>query len=328
MTDSIRWGILGTGHIANEFATGLQAIPDAVIQAVGSRTQASADAFADKYAIANRHASYDALVNDPEVDAIYVATPHPMHKDNTILCLRAGKAVLCEKPFTVNLAEAKEVVVVARETGQFCMEAMWTRFLPVYDQVRQWIADDAIGEIRMLQADFGFRADADEAGRLLDPAMAGGSLLDVGIYPISLASMLFGKQPDKMVSLAHLSETGVDEQGVYLFQYDGGAMAVLSGAVLTDTPWEATIMGTKGWIRVERPFWNARTATLQVGEDAPVTVTPDTMENGYNYEAMAVMDCMRKGLREHPRMPLDESIALMETMDALRAQWGMTYPMD
>ncbi len=328
MTDSIRWGILGTGHIANEFATGLQAIPDAVIQAVGSRTQASADAFADKYTIANRHASYEALAKDPEVDAIYVATPHPMHKDNTILCLRAGKAVLCEKPFTVNVAEAKEVVAVARETGQFCMEAMWTRFLPVYDQVRQWIADDAIGEIRMLQADFGFRADAEEAGRLLDPAMAGGSLLDVGIYPISLASMLFAKQPDKMVSLAHLSDSGVDEQGAYLFQYDGGAMAMLSGAVLTDTPWEATIMGTKGWIRIERPFWNARTATLQVGEDAPVTVTPDTIENGYNYEAMAVMDCMRKGLTEHPRMPLDESVALMETMDALRAQWGMTYPMD
>lgn len=328
MTDKIRWGILGTGNIAKQFATGLQALDDVEILAVGSRAQATADAFGNDYDIPHRYANYEALANDPDVDAIYIATPHPMHKDNAILCLMAGKAVLCEKPFTVNLAEAEELVAVARAENQFLMEAMWTRFLPVIGQVRDWIAAGEIGELRMLQADFGFRADFDEASRLLDPALAGGSLLDVGIYPIALAAMIFGKQPDAITTQAHLGSTGVDEQAAYLFGYEGGALAVMSSAVLTDTPWEATIMGTKGWIKIHRPFWNAERATLQIEGQDPVDAAPERIGNGYNYEAAAVNDCIRKGLKEHPLMPLDESLALMRTMDTIRGQWGMKYPMD
>ena len=172
MTTATRWGILGTGSIAKQFARGLADTPDAVLQSVGSRAQDSADAFGEAFSIPTRHASYEALANDPEVDAIYVSTPHPFHKDNSILCLRAGKAVLCEKPFTINAAEAKAVVEVAREHGVFLMEAMWSRFFPAMRQVKKWLDEGAIGKVRLVNADFGFRAGINPEGRLFNPALA------------------------------------------------------------------------------------------------------------------------------------------------------------
>ena len=183
MTEPIRWGILGPGSIAHKFAVGLQAIPAGELVAVGSRDQQRADAFADQYGAPNRHASYEALSTDPDIDAVYVATPHPFHQDNAILCLEAGKAVLCEKPFTINAAEAE--AVVARANGVFLMEAMWSRYLPIMVQVRQWLDAGAIGEPLMVSADFGFRAGVNPAGRLFNPALGGGALLDIGIYVVS-----------------------------------------------------------------------------------------------------------------------------------------------
>jgi predicted dehydrogenase len=326
MPNPVRWGILGTGAIAQQFAEGLRAVPDAELAAVGSRSQATADAFADTWDIPRRHAFYEALAADPEIDVIYIATPHPFHADNSILCLRAGKAVLCEKPFTVNAAAAEELIAAARAEKRFLMEAMWTRFLPVVDNIRQWIGDGAIGELRMLQADFGFRADPGDTPRLLQPELAGGSLLDVGVYPISLASMLFGTQPPHIATEATLGTYGTDEQAACIFRYETGALAVLSSAVLTETPWEAVIMGTGGWIRIDRPFWNPSRAMLErPGKDAIVAEPPRT-GNGYNYEAAAVQQCLRAGQLEHPLMPLDESLAIMQTLDRIRAAWGMRYP--
>lgn len=328
MTNRIRWGILGTGSIANKFATGLAILPDAELVAVGSRAQASADAFAATFKVPHRHASYEALAADPDVDVVYVATPHPLHHPNTLMCLEAGKAVLCEKPFAINAREADDMVSVARERRLFLMEAMWTRYLPVVVRVREWLAEGRIGKPRMVTADFGFRAGFNEESRLFDRAMGGGALLDVGIYPISLASMVFGRQPSRIAGFADLGKTGVDEQAAIVFAYDQGELANLYTAIRTTTPQEAVIMGEEGSIRIHSPFWYGTTATLTVNGKDPETVELPYLGNGYTHEAMEVMRCLRAGALESPVMPLDETIALMKTLDAIRAQWGLTYPTD
>lgn len=328
MTNRIRWGILGTGSIAHKFATGLAVLPDAELVAVGSRTQASADAFADPFNVPHRHASYDALAADPDVEVVYVATPHPLHHPNTVLCLKAGKAVLCEKPFAINAREAEDMVRVARERRLFLMEAMWTRYLPIVVKVREWLAEGRIGRPRMMTGDFGFRAGFNEESRLFDRTMGGGALLDVGIYPISFASMVFGRQPSRIAGFADLGKSGVDEQAAIVFSYDQGELATLYTAIRTTTPQEVIIMGEEGSIRIHSPFWYGTTATLAVAGKDPETVELPYLGNGYTHEAMEVMRCLRAGEVESPVMPLDETIALMKTLDAIRAQWGLTYPTD
>jgi predicted dehydrogenase len=327
MVEKIRWGIIGTGRIAQFFARGLSVLPDAQLVAVGSRTKDAADKFADMFNIPRRHASYADLANDPEVDAVYVATPHTLHKDNTILCLRAGKAVICEKPFAINAGEAEEMIRVARETRHFLMEAMWTRFLPVLVRVRELVAQGAIGEVRMMEADFGFRMEFNPKSRLLDPNLGGGGLLDVGIYPISLAWMLFGK-PQQITSAAHLGQTGVDEQMAVLLSYDQGQIAICSAAVRTNTVQEAIIYGTDGHIKIHSAWWKGERLTLaQSGKDPQVIDLP-LEGNGYNYEAAEVMRCLRAGKLESETIPLDETLAIMGTLDHIRAQWGLKYPME
>ena len=328
MSDQIRWGILGTGSIANKFATGLQAVEDATLVAIGSRAQDTANAFADKYGAPNRHASYEALAADPEVDAIYVSTPHTFHKENSIQCLESGKAVLCEKPFAINAGEAETAIQCARENGQFLMEAMWTRFLPVMVQVRAWLAEGHIGEIRMVAADFGFRTNVNPAGRLFNPALGGGGLMDVGIYPISFASMVFGVQPSRITAMAEIGDTSIDEQAAMIFGYDSGALASLWTGIRTTTPQEATILGTEGRIRIESPFWDAKTATLTVDGKDPVHIAPPRNGNGYNYEAIEVGRCLRANKLESDIIPLDETLAVMKTMDTIRVQVGVKYPME
>ncbi|MBZ0289460.1 MAG: Gfo/Idh/MocA family oxidoreductase, partial [Anaerolineae bacterium] len=207
MYEKVRWGIIATGRIAGLFAQGLSVIPDAELVAVGSRTQEAADAFADQYNIPRRHASYEALAEDDAVDAIYVATPHPFHKDNTLLGLKNGKAVLTEKPFAINAAQAGEMINYAREKRVFLMEAMWSRFIPAMVRARQLVQQGAIGEPRMITVDFGFRAGWNPQSRVLNPELAGGALLDVGVYCISLASSIFGSQPAHIASMGHLGET-------------------------------------------------------------------------------------------------------------------------
>ncbi len=327
MSEKFRWGILGTGSIARQFAEGLQALPQAEIAAVGSRKQGTADAFGEQFGATRCHGSYEALAADPEVDAIYIATPHPMHKSNTILCLEAGKHVLCEKPFAVNRAETEEMVAVARREKRFLMEAMWTRFLPSVCMVREWLAEGVIGDVRMFEGSFGFRADFDESHRLLDPNLAGGALLDVGIYPIAFAYMVFGGPPNRASSMATLGDTGVDEQSAYILGFPNGGLAVLSSAVRTESPQDACIMGTDGMIHIDSPFWRPTRITLTKGDEKKTVEIPYDA-TGYNYEAQHVADCVAAGKLESDIMPLDESLAIQGTMDEIRAQWGMRYPME
>jgi predicted dehydrogenase len=322
-----RWGIIGLGSIANSFAKGLQSVPDADLVAVASRTQEKADAFGEKYGAQRRYGSYEALAQDPDIDAVYIATPHSGHEADSILCLSAGKAVLCEKPFCINAAQATRMAEAARKNGVFLMEAMWTRFLPVIAKVRELVREGAIGELRLVEADFGFRAGVNPESRLFNPALGGGGLLDVGVYTISLASMLLGT-PTGATGFAKIGETGVDEEAAFVLRYPEGQTAVLSTAIRLNTAHVATLVGTAGRIRIHSPWWKGTTATLQRDGQPDETLDLPYEGNGYNYQAIEVARCVREGLSESPVMPVSETIEIMKTMDALRAQWGIKYPME
>ncbi len=323
MADKVKWGIIGTGSIARKLAESLKVLTDAQLTAVGSRSKESADAFADQYGISNRHGSYDGLARDPDVDIVYIATPHPFHKENSMLCLEHGKAVLCEKPFTINAVEAEELIRYARGKQLFLMEAMWTRFLPLMVRCKQIIDSGAIGDIRMIQADFGFRAEIDPHGRVFNPALGGGGLLDVGIYPISLACWILGI-PSQIVSQATIGETGVDEQCAAVMKFDGGQLAIASAAVRTNTAHEAVIMGTDGLIRIPL-FWRAQQMTVMTG-DKVEEINEPYESHGYQFEAAECMRCLREGKLESDIISLNESLSIMRVLDTMRAQWGMKYP--
>ena len=327
MGDKLRWGILGAGSIARKFAEGLKSADGAELTAIGSRKRETADAFGDEFDVRHRHASYRSLADDADVDAIYVATPHTLHMENTILCIEAGKAVLCEKPFAINAGQARKAVDAARERGVFLMEAMWTRFFPIMYRLRELLAEGAIGEVRMVAADFGFRANVNPEGRLFNPHLGGGGLLDVGVYAVSLASMVLGR-PTRIASLAEIGTTGVDELAAMVFGYDGGQMSMLYTAVRTNTPHEAVIMGTDGRIALPAPWWRPQRMTLIRSGREPEEIVMEPDGNGYNYEAVEVARCLAEGKAESDVMPLDESIEIMETMDQVRAQWGLKYPME
>lgn len=327
MQEKIRWGIIATGGIAGQFATGLKSLPGAQLLAVGSRSRENADKFAQKHGIPRAYASYEELTGDPDVDVVYIATPHTFHKENSLLCLKKGKAVLCEKPFTINAREAREVVDLAREKKLFLMEAMWTRFLPAMVKLRQLLTDGAIGEPRMLFADFGFRARFDPQHRLFNPALGGGSLLDVGIYPLSLSSMIFGS-PSRISAHACFCDIGVDEQAAIILKHGQGQLSLLSCALRTPTPQEVTLMGTEGKMKIHSPWWHGDRMTLSVdGKDDELIELPYE-GNGYNCEAAEVMNYLREGRLESDIMPLDETLSIMKTMDAIREQCGLKYPME
>ena len=325
MSDAIRWGILGTGKIARQFADGLKNLPDAELVAVGSRAAESAIEFGTRFDVPHRHSSYEALVNDPEVDVIYVATPHSCHSDTTLLALAAGKAVLCEKPFAIDARQAAEGIAFAREKKIFLMEAMWTRCFPLMARVREMLRSNVIGDVRMLTADFGFRAEYQDEERLFNLSMGGGALLDVGVYPVSLASMIFGA-PTRISSLANLGKTGVDEEAAMILAHEQGQIAVLSTAIRLDTAQEAILTGTTGRIRIHAPWWRPAALTISREGAADETVEFPFEGNEYQFEAAEVMNCMRRGERESRVMPLDETLSIMKTLDAIRAQWGLKYP--
>lgn len=328
MSDTpLRWGILGPGAIANRFAQGVQFLPDHKLHAVASRERARAEAFAAKYAIPRVHEGYDALAHDPEVDAVYICTPHPFHAEQALLALRAGKPVLVEKPFTVNAGQAEEVLAEAKARGLFVMEAMWTRFFPLMARVRQLLAEGAIGEPRMVLADFGFRGGDNPESRLLSPNLAGGALLDVGVYCVSFAHMVLGK-PEAITGLATLGATGVDEQCGYVLRHAAGALSVLSAAVRTNTPHTAVILGTEGSIQIHPAWWCPSRFTLTCAGRDPEQFEMPMEGSGFNYQIAEVGRCLREGLRESPIMPHAETLDVMRTMDTLRAQWNLRYPFE
>jgi dihydrodiol dehydrogenase / D-xylose 1-dehydrogenase (NADP) len=321
----IKWGIMGPGGISSKFAGDLAYAEGAEISAVGSRSLERAEQFAKKFHVRRAYGSYEELLQDPEVEIVYVGTLHPSHKNHVLACLQAGKAVLCEKPFTINAMEAEEILRVAREKKLFVMEAMWTRFLPPIVKVREWMNEGLIGEVRLLKADFGFDIGWQPDGRLLNKELGGGALLDAGIYPVSFASMVFGEQPAKIMSSAHIGETGVDEQFSVLFEYEGGRTASLNSAVRLNMTNDAYIFGTKGYIHVPS-FLFGPSASLLVSGEEPVFFTDDRRSKGYVYEAEAAMACLRNGVTGSSVMPLEETVQIMKTMDSIRKPWNLRYP--
>lgn len=326
---TIRWGILSTGHIAERFAEALNELPDATLSAVGSRSQESAHAFAEKYGVARAHGSYEALAADPEIDVIYIGTPHAFHLENATRCMRAGKAVLCEKALTINASEAEEMVRIAREEKVFLMEAMIPRHVPLMKRVMAWVADGQVGDVRLVKASRCARGTFTAEGRHMNPALGGGSLLDVGVYVTSFAYQVFGRSPVETVGVAHLGDFGSDEQGVALLKYDDGAIANLSYALQTEAVADAYIYGTEGYIKIDETFAVPHRASLVKNKEVvEVLEEPIRNDNALIYEAEETMRCLREGLLESPFMPLDESVAIMHTLDALRSDWPMRYPND
>jgi predicted dehydrogenase len=320
-TAPVRWGILGTGGIAQMFTRDLGLLETAVVSAVGSRSQSSADRFADEFGIAHRHPDYASLVADPDVDVVYVATPHPMHHENALLALGAGKHVLVEKPFTMNAAEAIEIVALARESGLFVMEAMWTRFLPHIDVIRQWLAEGRLGEIVTVSADHGQWFAEDPAFRLFAPELGGGALLDLGVYPVSFASMVLGT-PNRIASISDPAFTGVDAQTSMVLGHESGAQAVLTCTLRAKSPTRASIVGTEARIELDGDFYAPTAVTLIPRQGEPTRVVPSHDGRGMQYQADEVAQRLRAGDLESPLMPLDETIAIMQTMDTVLSQAG------
>ncbi|MDQ1494067.1 MAG: hypothetical protein QOG69_550 [Actinomycetota bacterium] len=321
----VRWGIIGTGGIAATFAGDLALLPDAEIVAVGSRSQAGADAFADRFAIAHRHSSYEALARDPDVDAVYVATPHPMHRDNALLAIEAGKAVLVEKPFTINAAETRVLIDAAKAQGTFLMEAMWTRFLPHVVRIRELIAAGRLGELRSLTADHGQWFPSNPEFRLFAPELGGGALLDLGIYPLSFASMLFGR-PTTVTAVSDKAMTGVDAQTAVVLQYDGGRQSVSFTTLETRTANRASINGREARIEIDGVFYSPTTFSIIDRDGATERVEIAHEGHGLRHQAAEVGRCLRAGLVESPVLPLAETLSIMETLDEVRRQIGLRYP--
>lgn len=327
MTESVRWGILGTGGIAHAFATALMETPGVTLAAIGSRSVDSAEKFGREFGSPAAYGSYQALCDAPGVDIIYIGTPHPVHAENAIMALTGGKAVLCEKPFAMNLRQAEKVVALAREKKLFLMEAMWTRFMPALAELRRIVASGEIGPPRQLHADFGFNAPSDPAHRVNNRQLGGGALLDLGIYPLSIAMAIMG--PVKQVqALAEMSATGVDAQTGFNLLHEGGGMSVCSCSLLAKTPDELTVSGPLGRVRMDAMFHRSPslTVTLATGQ-ARVVPTP-WLGNGYVHEAIEASRCVRAGLTESPGMTLDDTLALMRLLDTIRAQIGLAYPDD
>jgi predicted dehydrogenase len=317
----VRWGVIGAGRIAATFVDDLQETDSGEAFAVGSRQRESADRFADAHGIPRRHGSYADLVADPEVDAVYVATPHPFHHAAARLALEAGKPTLVEKAFTMNAAQARDLVALARERGVFLMEAMWTRFLPHVVEMRRLIADGALGELVVVTADHGQWFAPDPQNRLFAPELGGGALLDLGVYVVSFASMVLGR-PDRVLALVDAAFTGVDGQTSILLGHPGGAQAVLTCTSSAKTATRAAIVGTHARIESDDRFYGPGGFTVvpRDGAGEPQRFDPPSRGRGLWYQAAEVARCLQEGRTESPVMPLDETVAIMETMDAVLAQ--------
>ncbi|WP_299530699.1 Gfo/Idh/MocA family protein [uncultured Streptomyces sp.] len=330
MSRTVRWGVLATGGIAATFTAALQGLPDAEVVAVASRTDASARAFADRFSIPRAYGSWAELVADEEVDVVYVATPHSAHYEATALALKAGKHVLCEKAFTLNAGQAAELVELARERGLFLMEAMWTYCNPLVRRMTELVREGAIGEIRTVQADFGFAGDFGADHRLRDPALGGGALLDLGVYPVAFAQLLLG-EPDRIQADALLSPEGVDLNTGMLLSWASGANALLSCSIVGHHATAASVVGTAGRMDFPHGFFHPDHFLLTRAGAEPERIEsgpgPQGL-SGMQFEAAEVMRALRAGETESPLVPLEGSLAVMRTLDAVRDRVGVRYPAD
>ncbi|MFD9595301.1 Gfo/Idh/MocA family protein [Kitasatospora sp. NPDC059973] len=324
----VRWGILATGGIATAFTEDLRRTPGAVVAAVASRDAGTARAFAARHAIPRAHGSWRDLADDPDVDVVYVATPHGYHHQAVEMLLDAGRPVLCEKPLTVNSAQARGLITLARERGTFLMEAMWMLLNPALRKAADLLADGAIGEVRSLHAELGWRAEVDRWHRLRDVAAGGGALLDVGVYPVALAQFLLGS-PDRVHARAQLTPEGVDEHTSILLGHPGGATASLTCSFAATLSQAAVVYGTRGRIDIPVNLFNPPGIVLhrEVGEPVHFPA-PAVIGHGYGLEAAEVMRCLLAGQSESPLVPLDGTLAVLRTLDAVRQLIGLRYPHD
>ncbi|RYF67616.1 MAG: Gfo/Idh/MocA family oxidoreductase [Cytophagaceae bacterium] len=330
MPTKIRWAILGLGRIAHKFATDLVTLPDADLVAVASTDQTRADEFAAQYPRADGTLpraldTYEALTAmADDIDVVYIATRHVYHRANTLLCLNGGLAVLCEKPFGMDIGDVNQMLGVAEARQTFLMEALWSRFMPTILQAKTWVDEGAIGQVLTIKADFGFKADYDPNKRLFNKELGGGSLLDIGIYPLFISYLING-MPVSITAAATLAPTGADEQCGMVLTYSNGAMAVLNSTFMANTENLALIYGTEGTIRIHGRFHESTVVTLEKPDAEPVTQTYERSTNGYNYEAQHVMDCLNEGFTESPLWSHTDSRNLMTLLDDVRRSAGIIY---
>jgi predicted dehydrogenase len=320
----IRWGVVGPGAIATGFADAVAQTDGGTIVAVASRSAERAAAFGDRFAIPSRYSDYEALAADPHVDVVYVATPQSRHEPDTLTMLEAGKHVLCEKPFALNAAQGARMVAAARARGLFLMEAIWSRYLPAYRSLVDVLAEGRIGEPLLVEADFGFRRPLEPDHRLFDLALGGGALLDLGIYPLQLCSLVLGS-PEHVVADGVVGVTGVDEVNAAILRYSGERLGVIKSAIRVRMSCTARISGTDGWIDLPLLMHcpNSLTVTTSAGSEL---IDGSYEGNGLRFQIEEVHRCLSEGVVESPTMPLDETLDLAATLDSIRAQLGVVYP--
>jgi predicted dehydrogenase len=320
----IRWGVLGPGSIATGFAEGMTMVDGGEIGAVASRSLERADEFGDKWGIATRYGDYQDLVGDPNIDVVYVATPHSRHEADVVMCLEAGKHVLCEKPFALNGNQARRMAEAARSRGLFLMDAIWSRFLPAYQAMVDVIGEGRIGEPLLVEADFGFRMPMNPEHRLFNGELGGGGLLDLGIYPLQLCSLVLGNI-EHAVADGSIGETGVDEHTAAVLRHGGEKAGIIKAAIRVNLSCTARIAGTDGWIDLPA-FMHCPSSLTVSGRGTSEQIDGSYEGNGLRFEAAAVQQYLEQGVTESPIMPLDETIHLMETLDDIRSQIGLVYP--
>jgi predicted dehydrogenase len=324
VSEEIRWGVVGPGRIAENVLPDVAHVPGSRVVAVASRSQERADAFAARHGIDRAHGSYAAILDDPDVDVVYVATPHAQHAAFSIAALRAGKALLVEKSFTATTAGAAEVVEAARQTGVFAMEAMWTRFQPAIVALRDLVADGAIGDVRSVQADLGVAREYDPADRLFALELGGGALLDLGVYVVSFAQMLLGT-PQRVVATGSRFPSGVDAEAGLLLGYDDGRAATLLTSLRQSLPGQARVFGTAGWIDVLPRFHHPDTIVLHRAGAEPETITRRPTGTGYAHELVEVAECLRAGRTESAVMPLADTLAVQDVLGRAAEQLGVRH---
>ncbi len=330
MAKTINWGILGCGRIARKFAADLRLVENAELVAIGSRNIENGALFAKDFQVKNIHNTYEALAADPEVNVIYVATPHNLHYENTMLCLQHKKAVLCEKPFAINAKQSAAMIALAKHQNVFLMEALWSKFLPHYKKMQELIKAGAIGEIKSVLIQFGFMPPKPPAPRIFDPALAGGTMLDIGIYNVFFALSVLGK-PDFIDAAMSPASTGVDEQCAVTLRYNNGALVQLFSSFASNLVTEAYINGTGGRIKLGHRFYAPETTMEYYSEKkgGGEIVEIEKEEGwGYQHEARHVGECLNSGLKESPVMGFSDTMLLIETLDAIRMKAGIIYDAD
>ena len=325
MSQEFKWGILGTGGIALAFARDLTFLNNHLVAAVGSRTKEKAEEFAIEFPGCTAHGSYEKLVTNPEIDAIYVATPHPMHFTNTILALKAGKPVLCEKPFSINASQARAMVEASIENNVALLEAMWMRFLPHIHQVRKIIASGVLGDIISVTADHGQRLADQGIARLVEPSLAGGALLDLGIYPVSFAHMVLGV-PEKVQASAVMTDKGVDASTSILFTYASGAQAILTTTMIAQTPCRAVVSGVNGWLEIDRTFYNPTTMRVHLYDGTTTEYPSNYQGHGLREQAIEFANIVRTGKFESEYLTHKHTLEIMDLMDLIRDKIGLKFP--